>query len=115
METIVCAGVAALCGVIFTVIGIYSINRDKPMRFNSANVVKEEEISDIPAYNRANGIMWIAFSLVFWIALALSFFFPIAAATVQTAGCFIGVPILSLVYHRIYQKYKADPPRDRRE
>ena len=44
--------------LLFTGIGIYAWKRKKPMWFWSGSTVKESEISDIAAYNKANGIMW---------------------------------------------------------
>ena len=51
--------------VLFSGIGIYAWKRKKPMWFWSGSTVEEYEISDVPAYNRANGIMWLVFSAVF--------------------------------------------------
>lgn len=36
------------------------------MWFWSGKTVKETEISDITAYNHANGIMWIVYSIIYW-------------------------------------------------
>ena len=47
------------CSALLTGIGIYAWNRKKPMWFWSGKTVKETEISDITAYNHANGIMWM--------------------------------------------------------
>ena len=52
-------------GILFTCLGIYAWRRKKPMWFWSGREVRETEISDIPAYNKANGLMWTAFSAVF--------------------------------------------------
>ena len=46
----------------FTVYRIYAWRREKPMWFWSGSTVRESEISDISAYNKANGIMWIVYS-----------------------------------------------------
>ena len=48
-----------------TGIGVYAWRRKKPMWFWSGTKVRESEISDVPAYNRANAIMWICYSAVF--------------------------------------------------
>jgi len=50
---------------LFTGLGIFAWRRKKPMRLYSGSTVKEDEIADIPGYNRANGIMWLVFSTVF--------------------------------------------------
>ena len=56
------------CSLSFTALGIYAMRRKKPMWFWSGSTVHEYEIRDIPAYNRANGIMWLCYSSVFWIS-----------------------------------------------
>ena len=94
------------CSTLLTGLGIYAIRRKKPMWFWSGSTVKEEEISDIPAYNRANGIMWIAFSLILWTSTFLGLGNISAAGIVLIAGCALGVPLLPIVYNRIYKKYR---------
>ena len=49
--------------LLFTCIGIYAWMRKKPMWFWAGDTVPEDEITDVCAYNRANGIMWLCFSL----------------------------------------------------
>ena len=53
--------------LLFTSIGIYAWRRKKPMWFWAGDTVSEDEITDVRAYNRANGIMWLCFSLPLWI------------------------------------------------
>ena len=91
---------------LFTGIGIYAWKRKKPMWFWSGSIVKEYEINDIPAYNRANGIMWLLFSAVMWLSTLLGLLNMTAATVVLMAGCIIGVPVLPVVYGRICKKYK---------
>ena len=51
------------------------------MWFWSGSSVKENEISDIRAYNHANGVMWIVYSLVLWAASLAGFWNGTAALT----------------------------------
>ncbi|MCR5485790.1 MAG: hypothetical protein K6F09_09375 [Clostridiales bacterium] len=94
--------------LLFTAIGIYSMKRKKPMWFNSSKPVKETEISDIKAYNKANGFMWLTFSLVFWISSFLGLKNVSAAGLVSALGCILGIPCLAVAYKKIYNKYKVD-------
>ena len=106
MERILWLIIMIPIGALFTGLGIYAWKRKKPMWFYSGSTVKERDISDIPAYNRANGIMWICFSAVFWIS-AIMGLFQVAFAGIFTAvGIFAGIPILAFIYSRIYAKYK---------
>lgn len=92
--------------LLFTGIGIYAWRRKKPMWFWSGSTVTESEISDITAYNRANGIMWLAFSLLMWVSTILGNTHRKEGGILLIAACIIGVPILPIVYGRIYRKYK---------
>lgn len=94
-------------GIFFIFFGIYAWKRKKPMWFWSGKEIKESEISDIPAYNRANGIMWLCFSAVFWLAAVLGVFNSEAAGIVIVIGSVAGIPLLYLAYRKIYFKYKS--------
>lgn len=107
MENIIWLVVMIPCSALFTSIGIFAWNRKKPMWFWSGSTVKESEISDICAYNHANGVMWIVYSLIFWLSAFLGFLNGIAAVILIAAGCIIGIPMLAITYQRIYAKYKA--------
>ncbi len=91
----------------FTGIGVYAIKQKKPMWFWSGSEVKPWQIKDVPAYNKANGWMWIVFSLVFWAAALLSLFDTPAAGILLVVGCLVGIPGLVIAYGRIYRRYKA--------
>lgn len=107
MKSVLWFAIMALCGAVFTGIGIFARKRRRPMWFWSGSSVDEREISDVPAYNRANGRMWITFSLPFWLSAFLGFWREIAAVVLTVANCIIGIPVLVIVYLRIYAKYKA--------
>ncbi len=64
------------------------------------------EISDITTYNRANGIMWLVFSLVMWVSTILGAMNMKAGGILLIAGCIIGIPILPIVYGKIYRKFE---------
>ena len=106
MEIIIWLVITIPCSLLFTGIGIYAWRRKKPMWFWSGSSVSEDEISDIPAYNRANGIMWIVYSLVFWVSAFMGLKDISAAGIVLAVGCLGGIPLLAISYSRIYRKYK---------
>ncbi|MCR5230841.1 MAG: hypothetical protein K6D03_12020 [Solobacterium sp.] len=105
-STIVFLFIMIPCSLLFTFLGIYAWNRREPMWFWSGTSVKSEEISDVPAYNRANGIMWIAFSGIFWLSVIMGFFSPKTAGLVMLAGIPAGGIMLVFAYSRIYEKYR---------
>ena len=90
----------------FTGIGIFAWTRKKPMWFWSGSTVKESEITDVPAYNRANGIMWICFSLIYWVAAVLGIFRVESAGVVIGVGTLVGIVLLIVAYKKIYNKYR---------
>ena len=91
---------------LFSGLGIYAMKRTKPMWFWSGSTVKEWEIDDIPAYNKANGIMWLVFSLPFWISTVLGLFSMKAGGYLLIAVCLLCLPLLPVIYNKIYKKYK---------
>lgn len=94
------------CSALITGIGIFAWRRKQPMWFWSGSTVKEEEISDVRAYNRANGIMWIVFSLIFWADTVAGIWSMKAGGIFLLAGCAIGGPLLIIAYRKIYRKYQ---------
>ena len=82
--------------MLFTGIGIYAWRRKKPMWFYSGSTVGENEIEDIPRYNRANGIMWLVFSFVFWISTILGLF-NMAAGGIFAAGFIIAYLVMLFI------------------
>lgn len=46
-----------LVGIIFVLIGVYAYQRKSPMYFYAGSDIDASEITDVKAYNRANGIM----------------------------------------------------------
>ena len=95
------------CSALLTGIGIYAWNRKKPMWFWSGSSVKETEISDVTAYNHANGIMWVVYSIIYWIATFAGSWNSVTAVSLIIVGCVIGLPLLVVVYKRIYARYKV--------
>ena len=107
MERIIWLIINVPLSILFTALGVYAWRRKKPMWFESGREVKENEISDIPAYNRANGIMWLCFSAVFWISSVLGIFETDISGYVLAGGIILGIPVLYITYKKIYNKYKT--------
>lgn len=108
MEIVIWLVITIPCSLLFTGIGIYALRREKPMWFWSGSSVREEEITDVKAYNRENGIMWICYSVVFWISTVMGIWNVSTAGIVLAAGCLGGIPLLVIAYNRIYKKWKAE-------
>lgn len=94
------------CAAAFTGIGIYACRRKDPMFFWSGSTVRHEELADVKAYNHANGIMWMIYSIPMWISTISYFWFPQFAVTLLVISCTLGLGALIYAYQKIYQKYK---------
>ncbi len=106
MELIIWLVVMIPLSAFFTGLGIFAWKRKKPMWFWSGSTVEDWEITDIPAYNRANGIMWLCYSAVFWVSALLGILNLSIAGPVLAAGCLGGIPVLVIAYSKICKKYK---------
>lgn len=90
--------------IMFLGVGIYSLRKKTPMHFWAGSVVKSEEISDIKAYNKANGIMWIVCGLSFILIPLLS---ETIGGIVVTFLVLFEVIGMIICYQIIYNKYKV--------
>ena len=98
-----------VCGsaVLFDAIGIYAMGREKPMWFwsGTGNDLKPEQLTNVRAYNRANGIMWLVYSLPYWAAGILGIWRMNDGAILLGVACVFGSIALAMSYNRILKKY----------
>ena len=94
-------------GSVFLGIGIYASKREKPMNFYSGIEVKVSEITDVKAYNKANSIMWMLYSLWYYLAAIIGFFHSMVAFILMFSSCTIGLWLLVVHYKRIEKKYRV--------
>ena len=107
MESLFSAIIVWVCGLIMWALAFWAYKRTTPMHFWAGTTVKPEEISDIPAYNRENALMWFiygAFSFVSGIVMLFSV--AIGAILVFVLSVFGIIPLI-WNYKRIYKKYKV--------
>ena len=98
--------------LLMTGLGVFAMRREKPMWFFSGTKVKPEEITDVPAYNRANGIMWIVYALAFWISTGVGLVNMKAGGIMLVIVSVGGSLMLMFAYHRIYEKYRVKRGRN---
>ena len=104
--------VAAVCWSCSPIIGIIALwisKRRKPIHFFAGTTVEPQEITDIPAYNRANAKMWACYAA--WLTLIgavslLNSTVAIVLLYVAVASIIPGVFFLYIPYKHIYNKYK---------
>ena len=109
--TVILVGCCWVCAALFLGIGIWAGCRRTPMHFWAGTEVAPGAVSDISAYNRENGRMWIVYSLPYWLAGIFGLFLgnaqwcAIAALILLVLACFPGLPVLIACYRRIERKY----------
>ena len=93
--------------LIFTCIGIYAWRRKKPMWFWAGDTVSEDEVTDVRAYNRANGVMWLCFSLPLWIGTYEGVCHSmILGGNIIGVDATVGLVLMMITYTFIRKKYK---------
>jgi len=105
---IIFAATCWLCSLIFGAIALWAFKRKDPMHFWSGTTVKPEEITDIPSYNRANGLMWTIYAICMVVTGILSLFSIIIGTILLVIICLPRIAVLIFAYNRIYNKYKSE-------
>lgn len=90
-----------VAAILFIIIGIYAMNRKKPMWLWTGSQIPESKIKDVKAYNRAVGKMWLIFSILFFIGGIVEFF----SLILFTFTCTVGIGGIVWCYHKIEEKY----------
>lgn len=101
------------CGALFYGLGVSSSKRKTPMGFWANAPLDPNAISDIPAYNRANAMMWKQYSMPYWICGIMAL---LSFVDERMVGCSViplilagtvGIWWLIRTYKRIMKQYKA--------
>jgi len=107
MDNLIWLSIMTPTSLLFTCIGIYAWMRKKPMWFWAGDTVPEDEITDVCAYNRANGIMWLCFSLLLWIGTIIGASYSIIlGANIILADSTVGLVLMMITCTFIRKKYK---------
>lgn len=109
MEEIIMVLINGICALTFILLGVYTLKKETPIHFWAGTTVKNEEINDIKAYNKANGLMWIIYGSLFVLAALMMFLKqPLIANIILIVACFPGFIVLIIIYRLIYNKYKME-------
>ena len=91
--------------ILFIIIGIYAMNRKKPMWLWTGSQIPELKIKDVKAYNRAVGKMWLLFSILFFTGGIVEFLLPLFSIILFAFTCTVGIGGIVWRYHKIEEKY----------
>jgi len=107
MENILFSIISWACALLFGIIAVVALKKKTPIHFWAGMKVDSDEITDIPAYNRANAVMWAIYALCF-VASAVAALFHIGmGAALLVAASTVGIVWLIATYRKIYKKYSA--------
>ena len=99
-----------MVGLVFVSIGVYACKRKTPMYFYAGTEISESDITDVKAYNRANGIMWGGYGLLYFIPICIYLFAPDkindTVLSVTTTMCILEIFALLWIYQKIDEKYR---------
>ncbi len=94
--------------VIVMGIGIYAMKRKAPMWFYAGSSISEEEISDVAAFNRANGYMWLGYSGILWISTIVMMYYPLLGGILLAFGCVMGGLLLPIIHGKLCEIYRKE-------
>jgi len=98
--------ICLFCALTFLAMALWAFMRKTPMHFWSGSRVSPDEITNIPAYNRANGLMWAAYAAGMALSGIVGLFSIGAGTVLLLIFCLPGIGVLILVYKLIYRRYR---------
>ncbi|MGN1249335.1 MAG: hypothetical protein ACI4XW_04580 [Candidatus Spyradocola sp.] len=107
-ERIIWYAVTLGCAALFFGIGLYARRRAEPMWFWAGSAVDRDAITDVKAYNRENGRMWMIYAIPFVVSAFVYEASVGAAAALLAVSGTAGIVWLIVEYNRIYKKYRAE-------
>ena len=99
-----------ICSLGVGAIALVAFKRRKPMHFFAGTTINPEEITDIAAFNRANGWMWTIYAACMAVVGILSLLNHIVGIILLVALFIFGIIVLGIVHNRLYRKYKRTNP-----
>jgi len=106
-ETIMSIVVTFICVLPLLAVGILQYHSKAPVGFWAGKKPPEpEQVTDVRAYNRRHGIMWIAYGAGFFLMFLTGLpFGGIAAAAASGLECFGGICLMIWYHSRLDRKY----------
>lgn len=91
--------------VLFILIGIYAMNRKKPMWLWGGVQIPESKIKDVRAYNHAIGKMWCVCAIPLFIGGMIAFFSSAYPVLIFALTCTVGIALVVWRYHKIEETH----------
>ena len=95
---------------IMLIIGVCQIaKKDEPVGFyNVIDPPQKEEISDITAWNKKHGLIWVIYGICIELGFLLGYAMPLEALEMlfMIGGIIIPLPFMMIRHHKLEKKYK---------
>ncbi len=105
MTLIIMSGVA----LVMVGLGVSQYRKkEEPVGFyNTADPPKKEEISDIIAWNKKHGMLWIAYGIIIELGYWLGYFAPneVLEIIFSIGGVLIPIPFMIIGHHKLVKMY----------
>lgn len=109
-EQILFALICWICGGIFLIVSIVAYRSKRAVSFYAQMPVAENRITNIPAYNRENAVLWAAYSIPYFLIGFVGTTTDLSISGILLVIVCVGsIPALILAYQRIYRKYSGEP------
>lgn len=106
-ETIICIAILLICAIPLIVIGIFQVKSKEPVGFwTGVKPPTRDKVSDVTAYNKMHGIMWILYGAGIIPSFFLGMIFGEIAALCAMGVEIIGGLVVMICYHNyLNRKY----------
>lgn len=108
---IIAFAIISIVALVMVMIGIYQMKeKDVPVGFyNVIDPPKKEEISDIIAWNKQHGLLWISYGICIEAGYWLGYVMPIEVLEMffMMGGVIIPLPFMIMRHHRLEKRYQV--------
>ncbi|MCI9448111.1 MAG: hypothetical protein HFH36_12155 [Lachnospiraceae bacterium] len=109
-EKIICMVIVLIGALPMVIIGIFQCRSKEPVGFWSGKKPPEKDrITDVKAYNRKHGIMWIVYGIGFFLCFVLAVFLgeelALAAVALGTVECIGGIFVMIAYHNKLNRRY----------
>lgn len=107
VETIFSTVVLLICAIPLIILGIVQYRSKEPVGFWAGKKPpRKEEITDVSAYNRRHGLMWILYGAGFVFSFACGMLFGgLAAAYLCMVEVFGGLVLMVIYHNKLNRRY----------
>lgn len=107
-EAVISGLIFGLCAATMIVIGIWQVRSREPVGFYSGEKgPSREQVTDVRAWNRGHGMMWIVYGVCIIAAGALTL--PLSDGMLAlipiTAGVIAPIPLMILRHNQLMKRY----------